>query len=422
MPPPLNFPPVDGQPVHFLEAIRAAGARHVVLPDVYYGQLQGVARQLAFSIAGIASHDQLKAVMDSLSTYQANGKTFAQWQREIVVKDLELPRYRLENIFRTNLQGNYQAGHWEQIIRNQQHRPYLMYDAINDSRTRPAHRAMDGIIRPIDHPFWKTHSPPNGYMCRCGVISLTEAQAQARSKDGTGLNKSVDETKMQPDKGWGYSPRDRLQGVEQALAKRLEKNSMLSSALAETIKIKPMTLEDIRVVAEKIKPEFDNKIQNLAESVNGLALLPALKSNERAIAKIQAVYGGDASLIRDVLRAGIIVDNAALVNDAYKAVESQFNVIKEGSRNGYAEGAVHSSDGYFAAKLDISIAGIYAEIQIHTQAMWAAKEKTHALYEQRQAIIYSLPRGVRPTPEQKKAIEALNKQMRNIYREASNND
>ena len=217
--------------LHFIEAIRAAEARNVVLPDVYYGELQGAARQRAFSIAGITRYDQLKAVKDSLVQAQGSGQTFKQWQREQAVKDLNLPKYRLEAIFRTNLQSNYQAGRWEQIQRNQQNRPYLMYDAINDARTRPAHAAMDGIIRPVDDPFWLTHKPINGINCRCGVIALSEAQAQARSRNGNGLNKPIDEIAMRPDPGFDYPAQDRLTGIEQAIAKRQDQDGVLLSAL-----------------------------------------------------------------------------------------------------------------------------------------------------------------------------------------------
>jgi hypothetical protein len=179
-----------------------------------------------------------------------------------------------------------------------------------------------------------------------------------------------------------------------------------------------MTLQEILVIAEQIKPIFDKKIQQLAYSVQGSAILPPLKSIERARAKIIADYNGDATMIRDILRASIIVDSTRQVNEAYNAASNYFSVIKEGSRNGYT-GTVHSSDGYFDAKLDIAIAGIYAEIQIHTQAMIVAKEKVHFLYQQRQAIIRSVEKGVRPTAEQKKEIDKLNSQMRQIYREVS---
>lgn len=418
MPPPLIFHPVNGQPVHFREAIRAAEARQVVLPDIYYGQLQGIARQLAFSIAGIARYDQLKAVMDSLIKALSEGRTLKQWQSEMAVKDLSLPKYRLENIFRTNLQSNYQAGHWEQFERNKDSRPLLMYDAINDSRTRPAHRALDGLIRPVDDPIWRRIAPLNGYLCRCGLISLTEAQAKARSGNGEGLNKAYDPATMQPDKGWDYSPRDRLKGIEQATAKRQEKDSVLLSALETTLIRATMDLNVIYSQANKVKPTFDDKVRLIADTVGGSAITPLLKSRERAEAKIKADHNGDASKIRDILRASIVVDTTDQVNLVYERVQKEFKV--EALRNGYLT-PVHSSDGYFDAKLDVEFSGFFAEIQLHTKAMWQAKELAHGLYEQRQAILRMAKQSVL-LPEQKKRIAEINKQMREIYRKAATND
>ena len=95
-------------------------------------------------------------------------------------------------------------------------------------------------------------------------------------------------------------------------------------------------------------------------------------------------------------------------------------MLKKGFPNGYAK-PIQSSDGYFDAKLDISVGGIFAEIQIHTQAMIETKERVHSLYEQKQVINrQALKDGVRLTPNQKKEVELLNTQMREIYREANN--
>ncbi len=154
-----------GFDVPFAEAIAAAIIRGVVLPAVYYHQLQGLARQLAFSIAGIASIEQLQAVRDSLTNALQTGQSFNEWMNEAAVMNLNLPAHRLDNIWRTNLQGNYMRGEWEQFIENKDNRPYLQYDSINDSRTRPSHLAMDGVIRRWDDPLWKTWSPPAGYRC-----------------------------------------------------------------------------------------------------------------------------------------------------------------------------------------------------------------------------------------------------------------
>jgi SPP1 gp7 family putative phage head morphogenesis protein len=227
--------------VSFNEAIAQAVKRGVVLPDIYYGHLQGLARQQAFSIAGITSLDTLQAVKDSLDKVITEGGTFGAWKKQMLESGtLNLPKHRLDNIYRTNLQGSYMAARWDRILLTQATRPYIMYDAINDSRVRPAHLALDGIIRRVDDPFWITHSPPNGYRCRCSIRSLSEHQAKARSAPGKGLNNPAlleDGTPALPDKGWDYNPSDRLAGVNKALAdKRTKSSPVLMSALDDRLK------------------------------------------------------------------------------------------------------------------------------------------------------------------------------------------
>ena len=224
----------------FDEAIAQALSQKVVLPDEYYGALQGLAQQKAFSVAGLTSLDQLQQVKDSLDEAISTGQSFNEWKKTVTESGiLNFPRSRLDLIFRSNMQGNYLAGKWEQFIGNSANRPYLMYDAINDSRVRPSHLALDGIIRRWDDPFWKTHSPPLGYRCRCSLISLTEEQAKARSGDGKGLNqqpvyvdKDGNTQQANPDTGWDYNPSDRMAGIYRAIeAKQGKVGDVLFSAL-----------------------------------------------------------------------------------------------------------------------------------------------------------------------------------------------
>jgi SPP1 gp7 family putative phage head morphogenesis protein len=228
----------------FYRAVEELKKRDVVLPDKYYGELQGLHRQLNFSIAGKASLDQLQAVLDSLEEAMNKGKTFHEWKKDVRVQDLGLPKHRLDNIFRTNIQAAYNRGHWEKFVEHQKARPYLMYDAINDSRVRPSHLAMDGIIRPVGDVFWTTHYPPNGFRCRCRCISLNERQAQERSKNGTGLNKSIT-SEMNPDKGFDYNVgQDLTAGIDKAIAES-KANPVLKSAFESKLK----TTADMKIIA-----------------------------------------------------------------------------------------------------------------------------------------------------------------------------
>ena len=128
----------------FDEAIVAALARDVVLPDAYYGLLQGVARARAVSVAGLTSLAQIQAIIDAVGEALGNGATFADFVAGVKDEQLTLSKGRLDNIFRTNIQAAYGSGRYEQQKANFDTRPYLMYDAINDSRVRPAHRAQIG--------------------------------------------------------------------------------------------------------------------------------------------------------------------------------------------------------------------------------------------------------------------------------------
>ena len=202
-------------PLPFLEAIAWARARSVVLPDVYYGELQGLARSMAFSVAGLAKLDQLQAVLDSLVDSLETGTSFGEWKKRVESGEvpLDLPPHRVENIYRTNIQGAYGRGRCEQQARTAEARPYLLYDAVNDSRTRPSHAAMDGYIAHRDDPIWDTWRPPAGYQCRCRVIALTERQAakyieadRKRQQDPEQVEARAFALSAGPDAGWDYDP------------------------------------------------------------------------------------------------------------------------------------------------------------------------------------------------------------------------
>jgi SPP1 gp7 family putative phage head morphogenesis protein len=76
-----------------------------------------------------------------------------------------LTPWRLETIYRTNLQTAYSVGRYQQMMEAAESRPYWQYRAIMDRRTRPRHAAMNGRVYDSRHPIWNSWYPPNGFNC-----------------------------------------------------------------------------------------------------------------------------------------------------------------------------------------------------------------------------------------------------------------
>jgi SPP1 gp7 family putative phage head morphogenesis protein len=204
------------EPLTFEQAVEFFRDKVVLSPDEFKALWQEY-KSLAFSVAGIAALDVLKDIYDALLRAIEEGLTqqeFAQRANKILENRgwKGLTPYRLDNIFRTNIQTAYNIGHYRRMTDVLKARPYWMYDAVNDKHTRPTHRALDGKVFPADHPFWDTWYPPNGYRCRCGVISLSEEQVRRRGlKIETEVPKMVEPPgqparPLLPDPGFAHNP------------------------------------------------------------------------------------------------------------------------------------------------------------------------------------------------------------------------
>jgi SPP1 gp7 family putative phage head morphogenesis protein len=166
--------------VPFDEAIRFFRDKLNIGTDTWR-DLSAEAYATSFSVAGVRNMEVLQAIRVAIDRAIADGTTLEQFRtelRDIVARTgLELRGkfgWRSRIIFETNLRTAYAAGKWAQIERMKSARPYVRYVAVLDNRTRPAHRAWHGTVLPVDHPFWDTHYPPNGWGCRCTVQSLSQ--------------------------------------------------------------------------------------------------------------------------------------------------------------------------------------------------------------------------------------------------------
>lgn len=138
------------------------------------------AKHRAFYVTGLAKHDLVQLVSDGIEEALKNGETLPQFKARIMaaIQTQGWHDYRIENIFRTNLQTAYAAGRYKKMQAVKASRPYWQYLSVMDRRVRPSHAMLHGKVYPADHEFWAANYPPNGFRCRCCVRTLSARQVE----------------------------------------------------------------------------------------------------------------------------------------------------------------------------------------------------------------------------------------------------
>lgn len=223
-------------------------------PSFSWQDVEPEEHAVAFAVAKAAHMDVLTTIRGELQTALDEGLPFAQFQKSLRPKLQELgwwgygeardtttgavkparlgsPR-RLRVIYNANIRSARAAGQWERIQRTKAALPYLQYRLGPSERHRPHHETKDGLILPVDDPFWARWYPPNGWGCKCWIRQLTRAHAERLGVDDSPnvpmrevQNTRTGEIKQVPigiDPGWERNPGQlRQRAMEDMLAGKL---------------------------------------------------------------------------------------------------------------------------------------------------------------------------------------------------------
>lgn len=156
--------------------------------------------QAAFTVAKAMQLDLLQDIRAEVDRALAEGTTLREFQQRLTpalqakgwwgrqdrldpvtgeVREVQLgsPR-RLKTIYDTNLRTAHSEGQWQRIQERKASFPFLQYDGANSEHPRLQHRAWDGLVLPVDDPFWQSHLPVKEWGCKCRVIPMTRGQLQ----------------------------------------------------------------------------------------------------------------------------------------------------------------------------------------------------------------------------------------------------
>lgn len=155
--------------------------RKLDLPTNNWTDIYTKEHDWAFVVAGANRDDILTAFRQAVDKAIAGGSTIADFRKDFD-KIVEATgwqynggrNWRSRVIYETNLRQSYNAGREAQIQLEKKFRPYKRYNHNDSTHPRPQHQAWDGIILPVDDPWWDSHSPANGWGCKCSVETLAD--------------------------------------------------------------------------------------------------------------------------------------------------------------------------------------------------------------------------------------------------------
>ena len=199
----------------------------------------------AFVVAGAMKDGLLTDLRDAVDKAISEGTTLSEFRKDfdaLVEKSGWAykggRKWRTETIYSTNLSVAYASGHYKQ--RNDpailKVRPYLRYLPSSSAHPRDEHRQWYNIVLRHDNPFWDTHTPPNGWGCKCGVQTASERDVERLKAESEGslypvktsapkeklteyVNKKTGRVLQVPegiDPGWDYNPGRAAWGAQQS--------------------------------------------------------------------------------------------------------------------------------------------------------------------------------------------------------------
>lgn len=141
----------------------------------------------AFIFSGAKTFAQIKEMSDLLVD-EPTFKEFKEKAKKVFEQHngLQVGSY-LRTEYEQAYNGSLMASKWQDYTTTSDLFPLLKYDTVGDLRVREEHKALNGIVKPVNDPFWDTYYPPNGWRCRCDVEQLEEKEAVITDVEGLKL-------------------------------------------------------------------------------------------------------------------------------------------------------------------------------------------------------------------------------------------
>jgi hypothetical protein len=176
---------MDVPRVEFADAIASILSREPRLAESAEAVADMYAGRYSFAVARSIDEQLTARIQVAIASLIDRGEP-APKAAAVLAEIGEWTQSYADTVYRTNLSTAYTAGRFAQALEPDVVRalPALERYSVRDSAVRRGrredggenHLAAHGLVAAAADPIWKTHAPPSGYRCRCGVrmVSATE--------------------------------------------------------------------------------------------------------------------------------------------------------------------------------------------------------------------------------------------------------
>lgn len=131
-----------------------------------------------YKFSAAKQYQQVRLMSDLITPDMA----FTDFRKVAIETFEEFNKTYLRTEFDTAVGQSQSARDYLEAVAEKEQFPLIQYKTQIDGRVRPEHQVLEGIILPVDDPFWDDYFPKNGWNCRCFTIRLSSGVVTDKSK------------------------------------------------------------------------------------------------------------------------------------------------------------------------------------------------------------------------------------------------
>ncbi|MGH1460991.1 MAG: PBECR2 nuclease fold domain-containing protein [Neptuniibacter sp.] len=352
--------------------------KKVPLPTTSFEDVQAAQHDHAFMVAGANNRAIVEDFFKAILAAEEQGETLRDFQKrfdDIVEKhgwDYNGSRgWRSKLIYETNMRQAYNAGREAQFTDPtfKQRHPYMMYRHSGAENYRPEHKSWDGLVLPVNDPWWHKHSPQNGYGCKCKKFAVSERYLKR-------LGKTVPDTAPQNEY---YEHLDKRTGELLQVPKGIDPGFDYTPGASQIRHTTPSFLEEWPA---NVQPIPIGPVAKPALPVTTLVpesdILPDGLSDEKYVQAFLDEFGGTSLVFKDALGEPLAIND-----QLFRNAKGELKVSKDKVRHRYMKllgrALTHPDEIWAILEPDLARPGKY-RLKRRYIARWETEESGQAIH------------------------------------------